>query len=335
MLSSAIYSNDFIGHVDQIGILEGLLNSKRIPHALLLTGPDGIGKCLAANWLCAAFLCAKSGCGDCPVCSRVLKQIHPDHHIVAAEHGRRDIVINQIRNLNSAISTKPFESAGKTAVIDEADRMNEESQNAFLKTLEEPPPQTMIVLVSSRPEGLLQTIRSRCQRFVFSRLSDEDLNRFIKNREDLNSDLPFKLADGRPGRYLKLIEVDGKYVRKLFIDFISSVSSPSPVRTSSKLMEWAKGGDSRQELREKLGISCGLAAGLIRDIIVIIEGGESHQIKNLDFEIKLLDAAKLYEVSSLYYAFKTIVETAEDIAGYVDPGLAVENIFRVLRDLRK
>jgi DNA polymerase-3 subunit delta' len=336
MLSSAIYSEGFIGHAPVIERLHELITRRRIPHAVLFSGPDGVGKSLAGRWLAAAYLCKEGGCGKCTDCTRVHKGIHPDLHQVQAEEGRRDIVIRQIRELTSAIGTKPFEASGKAALLDEVDRMNEESQNAFLKTLEEPPPQTLIILITAAPENLLPTIRSRCQRFAFTALSQEEMERFAGKSVQVQPDFPIRLAEGSPGRWIRMNECNVGAARKRFMDYLRSPRIPSPVRAAGDLMDWAaEGEESKQDLRRKLKLSFSIAAGIIRDMIVLMEGGELRHLLNIDLEEALRESVSIYDLHGLYFAANALVDATEDVAGYVDPGLAVDNVFRVIREIRK
>jgi hypothetical protein len=214
--------------------------------------------------------------------------------------------------------------------------MNEESQNAFLKTLEEPPPKTWIVLVTSAPDRLLTTIRSRCQRFGFNLLKEKELKLFWAKHSEGLSDFPLRLAEGSPGRLLILIKADAAVPRNLLMDFIASKVLPSPVKATHELIEWAnQKGNLRQQLREYLRLSLHLATGLLRDIAVLLEGAQGRHLLNQDLEKPLKEATLLYDLPGLFYAIQQIVENTADITGYVDPGLAVENTFRIIREVRK
>ena len=163
-----------VGHAATI---EGLLRAaadRRLAHALLLSGPDGIGKFLAAEWLAFGLLCAKGPgrpCGACGPCKRLLAGTHADILVVDPEaEGEEEIKISRIThrerdaqaNVGDFLALRPMEGGWRVVILRDADRMNEEAQNALLKTLEEPGTSTLLALVTARPESLLATTRSRC-----------------------------------------------------------------------------------------------------------------------------------------------------------------------------
>ncbi|MDQ3953895.1 MAG: DNA polymerase III subunit delta' [Actinomycetota bacterium] len=141
------------------------LASGQVPHAWLLTGPRGAGARGVAFALAAALVCEKgagAGCGECSGCTRALRNRHPDVHHIEPEG-----VIIPVDVVREAVipeaARSPFEATYKVFVIEDADRMNDAAQNALLKTLEEPQPDTVFVLVSDHEEEVLETIRSRCR----------------------------------------------------------------------------------------------------------------------------------------------------------------------------
>ena len=149
--------------------IERSIRSGRMPHALLLRGASGNGKALFAARLAAVLLCRSSAapCGTCESCLLFVAGSHPDWTEVALETDRREIVVDQIRELIHTVGLTARFGRYKVVIVDPADLMNRHSANTLLKTLEEPPGATVFVLISSSPAQLLPTIRSRCQRVDF------------------------------------------------------------------------------------------------------------------------------------------------------------------------
>lgn len=182
---------DVIGQDRPIDILRGCIRKERIPHALIFTGDEGIGKRLTAINFAKALNCVGAdsddlfafggeaeeqgseetdSCDRCPSCMKIDNSSHPDFFIVEPEGEGGQITVSSVRQLQESISYKPFEGKWKIAVVDNADRLNQAAANAFLQTLEEPSAQSILILVTSRPEMVLATIRSRCQRVNFTPL---------------------------------------------------------------------------------------------------------------------------------------------------------------------
>lgn len=195
---------DIIGHDRALNILKGCIVKERIPHALLFAGDEGIGKRLAAVNFAKTLNCLKpaeddlfsfgaeeedgsgidetDACDKCPSCSKIDSGNHPDVFIIGPEGDGRQITVSSVRKLEESLSYKPFEGRWKIAVIDNADRLNQSAANAFLQTLEEPSPQSILILVSSRPEVILPTIRSRCQRVNFAPLPVDMMSGLLREK---------------------------------------------------------------------------------------------------------------------------------------------------------
>lgn len=150
-----------------IAALKSALEKDRLPHAILFQGPAGCEQREAAVELTKAIFCeSKTALGSCDVCyhcRQVDQNTHPDFSILEPEEDARDIKVEKVRELITRASFKPFSARAKVFVIERAERLNDIAQNALLKTLEEPLGRTTFVLISSNPEGLLSTIRSRVQ----------------------------------------------------------------------------------------------------------------------------------------------------------------------------
>jgi DNA polymerase-3 subunit delta' len=202
---------NIIGHEFQKEVLLRASREGRVSHAYLFSGPDGIGKKLIAIEFGKILNCLQEnsnrGHCDCNSCKKIEKGIHPDVFLV--EHkGIKDIKVDQIREeVEERLFFRPFEGRFKLAIVDDAHRMNPNAQSAFLKTLEEPPSDSVIVLISSQPQAFLPTIRSRCQSVEFKPLPQDVIVDEIKRRTDLSPDeciMASRLSGGSLGRALDL-----------------------------------------------------------------------------------------------------------------------------------
>ncbi|MBI4880088.1 MAG: AAA family ATPase [Planctomycetes bacterium] len=196
-----MFFRDVIGQRAQVEELKRGLRSLRLPHALLLCGKAGVGKRLVADALAAAKLCdaaADEACGACPSCRAFAHGAHPDCEVVTREAGRRDIGIGQVRALLETLHRKAERSRGRAVIVDESERLTAEAQNALLKTLEEPPPGALLVLVTAVAERLLPTVRSRCALYRFGPLTDAEMEEYRARAGDVPGGFPLSLAAGAP-----------------------------------------------------------------------------------------------------------------------------------------
>lgn len=237
---------DIIGQNNAINILKGVITKDRVPHAMLFKGEEGIGKKLTAINLAKALNCippltppiskggARGGefeidsCGQCPSCVRIDKGIHTDVTIIGDEEDGGQIKIDSIRRLQEALSFKPFEGRWKVVIIDNAEALNPSAANAFLETLEQPSSMSLLILVTSRPEMILKTIRSRCQNIIFSPLPilkmGELLSKKIKSSDEDKLLLISALSGGRLGYALNADLV--KQRDTLFEKFLMMLDNP-------------------------------------------------------------------------------------------------------------
>jgi DNA polymerase III subunit delta' len=145
--------------------LAGLQDQGRLPHGILVAGAPGAGQAEIGVWIGARLLCrAHASCGTCPDCRLILAGSHPDFRWVAVPPDRKDIGIDQVRALSEALFLRSFRGGAKIAIIAGAEAMNTHSFNALLKTLEEPPGDTYLVLATGRIDRMPRTIASRCQK---------------------------------------------------------------------------------------------------------------------------------------------------------------------------
>ena len=145
------------------------LGAGRLPHALMLQGLPGLAKAALAEWLARLALCDQPGrapCGTCTSCRLHTAGTHPDLVRVGLAEDRKQIAVDDVRELTARLALKSFRGGRKVAIVDPADALNANSANALLKTLEEPPPGTLLILTVARPDRLPATVASRCQRLA-------------------------------------------------------------------------------------------------------------------------------------------------------------------------
>lgn len=181
-MSKACVWDGLIGQHRATDYLQAAVRTGSIAHAYLFVGPPGAGKKTAAKALACAMFCDDEGCGSCRTCYRIKRGLHPDVRILEPEGAASYLIDEQIRPLIRDIHLKPAEASQKVYVLDRADLMLGPTANAFLKTLEEPPPNVVIVLLAPSFDSVLPTVASRCQIVRFVQVSPATAERLLAER---------------------------------------------------------------------------------------------------------------------------------------------------------
>jgi DNA polymerase-3 subunit delta' len=185
----------------------------RVPHAYLFHGPPGVGKRSAAVGLGLALICPEApgkGCGSCDVCRRALAGNHPDVRVIVP--ATQFTLMEQIQEIVRLGTSRPHEAPARVIVLDEADRMTRSGANALLKTLEEPYPDTYLVLVTTVPDGLPPTVLSRTQRVRFIPVRPAVMVELAARRglERERAETAAALSAGSVGRFFELLGNTGE-----------------------------------------------------------------------------------------------------------------------------
>jgi DNA polymerase III subunit delta' len=315
---------DVRGHDRVRAILSRALERDRLPPALLFSGPDGVGKKTLALAVAQAALCERAPgpepCGECRACRRVTPAVtserlqamrqeadrHPDEDVwrnfrlhpdlVLAEgwwstrtgrpRAEPEIRVGQVRDLIGEIAAAPFEARRRVFVVDDAHGMNESAQNALLKSLEEPPPRSHVILVSAAPLGLRQTIRSRCQRVRFGPLPRSTVAAFLVERHGLpagDARLRAGLAGGSPGAALELESEPHARMREVLLDLLERAEGLPP-------LERMEAAESLEQSDDPMLLLSTLRS-LLRDLAALRAGAAAESLVNADVAGRLAPLA--------------------------------------------
>ncbi len=267
------------------------LNRGRLGQAYLLVGPDGVGKCLFACELAKAFLCEKppahmTACDTCPACSQVEAESHPDLLFLRTPEGKHELPVAAMREFCAHLALKPTRGPRKIGIVEDADDFNEESANSFLKTLEEPPPGALLLLIGTGTDRQLPTILSRCQVVRFAPLTDADVAAILAEHGIDDPARRERLAKLGAGSAARALALDDDTIWQVRQKLVEGLTAPRP--SFQPLAEtWAKfhedaGKDKGAEQRTRASL-------VLRFLIELVE----HALKlSLGASVAGLDATE-------------------------------------------
>lgn len=205
---------DIIGHEQIISHLKNAISMGKVSHAYIFNGPDLSGKKMLADAFARALQCEENdpeGCGNCKSCRQAADYNQPD--IIYVQHEKPNTIsVDDIREqVNNSMVIKPYSSRYKIYIIDEAEKMNPQAQNALLKTIEEPPAYGIIMLLTSNADGFLPTILSRCIMLNIKTVKDEVIKNYLMRElhlPDYQADVCTAFAQGNVGKAINLASSD-------------------------------------------------------------------------------------------------------------------------------
>ena len=285
-----------IRHPRIADLLRQAVKRRSVPQSVIFAGPEGVGKRAMALALAQAVNCPnqKDGdaCGTCPTCIRILRGDHYDVVVVEREKDAATIKIEQLRDrVLDVVGYRPFEAQRRVFIIDPADAMTEAGQDALLKTLEEPPPAAMLLLITAYPDSMRPTVQSRCRRLRFERVDDGPI---VEREDDMQAAINFLLA---------------------------SVDRSVPKRLKASAALATVKGDRR--VREALSSRLEIASSLLRDVSAIV-ADEITAVQNRDAGADLRLLAKSFDQQRIVSAWGVIQRAQQSLDRNASPKIIAD-----------
>jgi DNA polymerase III subunit delta' len=330
---------DIFGHRHLVQLLSRAIARQSLPPSLIFAGPDGVGKLTTAVAVGQALNCAApvpvpasgdvpaldaDACGACSACRRIprareafeegvgsaldcLRLVGPDE--------RQSIKVGPVRDLIGAMSYRPFDGRLRVVIVDRAEALEVSAQNALLKTLEEPPSGSMLVLVTSRPDSLLPTVRSRCQRLRFAPLAPADVARYLMERKGLpaaSAHASAALADGSLGAALAQGAEGRLHARAIagrVLQHVAQARDPGRrIEAAQVLLARVEGEGKKAPAVGRVQVAERLEAlaSLLRDVQVVSSRADTRRLAHADLASDLTTLAAAYGGRRLSRAFDAV-----------------------------
>lgn len=288
--------DDVLGQEQPKQLVRAALDGGRLGHSYLFSGPDGVGKTLLAVEAAKALFCrgpAPRPCDNCPDCHMVDHDRHPDLLLVEAQDSRV-IRIEQVcgkredREIGGLIrflTLRPVQAAHRVVIVREAERMNDEAANAFLKTLEEPEEFALLILTTARPRSLLPTIRSRCQEVRFAPLLPEQVLKVLSARpEFVDEDVPTaaRFASGSAGRAMQILESGSIALYRQVLERLLALPKGDAFDLADDVLDWAAAVPGKLEAhRERVRDFLRLIQYAYRDLLLLRVDGDAADVADV------------------------------------------------------
>lgn len=312
---------EIVGHDRIIEVLRRTLRSGKISHSYIFEGPSGCGKKKSAIALIQALFCqnkSDEACGVCPPCRKVAAGSHADIHYI--EPDGAFIKVNQLRELQRELSLRPYEAPRKACIIQSAERFNLSAGNSLLKTLEEPPGDAILILLTENADMLLPTIRSRCQIMKFSALSLENIQLLLE-RSGMSPETSEILAPMADGSIQRAIELDKDALGGRHEALLKRIVSLDKNQIATVFNASEELAGSRDETLEVLD----MLASFIRDTTHLIAG--SNNIVNRTIRRQLELFASKWSLQQTLRILDYTLETRKAVQRNANSKLALDRLF--------
>jgi DNA polymerase-3 subunit delta' len=341
--------------------LKGALQKDKLAHAYLFYGEPGVGKWALALELAKAVNCEKGNlkpCDSCLSCQKITKLIHPDVRMIfpvpsvnTSEERERfktekiedpytsvkfnrvpSIPVDEIREMQKTLNLKPYEGKKRVIIISEIEKLSYSASNSLLKTLEEPPPESLLILTTSNPNALLPTVISRCQLLRLNRISVPELEAELKKHSQLDSKLASyyaRISKGSLGQAISLAKGETKEIRNLGVEFLDLIRKEKPLEVVDFVDSTAKvyGRESIVELFEFI-------ISFLRDVYILMELKEKKELINSDLSAQINEFTKDFEnIFKVEEGIELSEKTKRDCQSNVNLKLALLSFYIRLKQI--
>jgi DNA polymerase-3 subunit delta' len=336
---------ELIGNDGVKQVMKRFIAGRRLPNSLIFAGDEGVGKRQFALAVIRAMLCRDAienePCGVCSTCKRVGEFVFPadddkDAHKLVIWSGHRDvgtvipykrnILVDAIRSLESEANFRPYESESRFFIIDDADKMNDAAANALLKTLEEPPETSHIYLITSRPDSLLQTIRSRCQMLRFAPVEREKIERYLIEEKAFSHDearLAASLSHGSIGRAVSLNTDGYRHRSERMMAVVNNVIGRADAATLLKISEEMNDAKNKDGFESEID----LLESLLHDVWRISKSSDRNAIVNAEYSVTLEKLATDPSVKNVPAWIDAIEKMRRELNVNVNRKVATDSLF--------
>ena len=328
------------GHAQAVSTLSRAIASHRVRHAYLIDGPDGVGKRTLALTFAQALCCIAAPepgvpCGDCRSCRKIARSVHPDVQtfgiesqiagVTKATSKNTTLTIETIREMSATAVLRPVECDWRVLIVDDAELMQEAAQEALLKSLEEPPPFAVILLLASDAELLLPTVRSRCQQIDLALLPRSTIEQALIGRgiDSAKANHLASASGGAPGWAIRALDQP-----KLLSD---------RAETLARMMSWIGGtpfdrvvaafrlGDSFSKRRPAVFQELEVALGVWRDAL-LIKAEQPTATMFPSIHAELSGVVEAWPLAAVHAALRSVRQCIADLEANVRPRLALEHM---------
>ena len=332
--------NSITGQEKPLARLHAMFLKNTVPHAMLFSGIEGVGKADVATYLAMAFNCRnmnlsnntseepssqliKISCKKCTPCKKILSRNHPD--FIEINPTGKIIKISQIRDLCSTLLLKSYEADKRVVIINKAETMNKEAGNALLKVLEEPPANTFFILTSTQPSDLLPTILSRCQNIGFYPVSSENIKLYLNKYYKITKETAEVISAVSNGNLKNavLMADNNKYLEQSLAKRLWVIDEFNTLKNQplGKCLLFA---EKLTEKKEDITNTLGTLLNYVRDLIV--HKYNNNEIINHDLAEKISQQSKIFSVESLLTITNLIQDAQKEIMANASLRLTLESM---------